>query len=105
MSNWVKPQTTRRYLHPPRAERMFTLWPEGKIIFGENIYQDIIGGSGAPTYLNLSSSGIWLVHTKYGRKFDFRKTTNVIRPDGVPIHGIVNRFGGIKMEMVSDNTS
>ena len=73
MSNWVKPQTTRRYLHPPRAERMFTLWPEGKIIFGENIYQDIIGGSGAPTYLNLVSSGLWLVHSKYGRKFDFRK--------------------------------
>ena len=99
MENWVKPRTTRRYLHPPRAERMFTLWPEGKIIFGENIYQDIIGGSGAPTYLNLTSSGIWLVHSKYGRKFDFRKTENVIRPDGVPVHGIVNRFGGFKMEL------
>lgn len=99
MTNWVKPQTTRRYLHPPRSERMFTLWPEGKIIFGENIYQDIIGGSGAPTYLNLVSSGIWLVHTKYGRKFDFRKSKNVMQPDGAPIHGIVNRFGGIKMEM------
>ena len=99
MENWVKPRTTRRYLHPPRAERMFTLWPEGKIIFGENIYQDIIGGSGAPTYLNLTSSGIWLVHSKYGRKFDFRKTENVIRPDGVPVHGIVNRFGGFKTEL------
>ena len=99
MEKWVKPQTTRRYLHPPRAERMFTLWPEGKIIFGENIYQDIIGGSGAPTYLNLVSSGIWLVHSKYGRKFDFRKTENTLRPDGAPIHGIVNRFGGFKMEL------
>lgn len=99
MSDWVRPQTTRRYLHPPRAERMFTLWPEGKIIFGENIYQDIIGGSGAPTYLNLVSSGIWLVHTKYGRKFDFRRSENTIQPDGTPIHGIVNRFGDIKVEM------
>ena len=99
MNNWVKPQTTRRYLHPPRAERMFTLWPEGKIIFGENIYQDIVGGSGAPTYLNLVSSGIWLVHTKYGRKFDFRKSKNVMQPDGAPVHGIVNRFGDIRVEL------
>jgi hypothetical protein len=99
MEKWVKPQTTRRYLHPPRAERMFTLWPEGKIIFGENIYQDIIGGSGSPTYLNLVSSGLWLIHSKYGRKFDFRKTENIIQTDGAPIHGIVNRFGGFKMEL------
>lgn len=99
MERWIRPVTTRRYLQPPRAERMFTLWAEGKIIFGENIYQKIVGGDGASTYPNLVSSGIWPVHTKYARKFDFRKTENIITPDGVPVHGWVNRFGGFKMEM------
>ena len=33
---WQKPKTTRMYLHPPMAERMFTMWREGKIVFGEN---------------------------------------------------------------------
>ena len=29
-----RPKTTKRYVHPPYSERMFTLWAEGKIIFG-----------------------------------------------------------------------
>ena len=32
---WQRPKTTRRYLHPPKSERMYTLWREGKIIFSE----------------------------------------------------------------------
>ncbi len=35
-TEWLRPRTTRRYLHPPAADRMFTLWTEGKVLFGEN---------------------------------------------------------------------
>ncbi len=34
-TGWVRQKTTRRGLHPTRSERMFTLWLEGKIIFGD----------------------------------------------------------------------
>ena len=34
-ASWLRPKTTRRYLHPPKAERMYTLWAEGKLILGE----------------------------------------------------------------------
>ena len=34
-SKWLRAKTTRRYIHCPKAERMFTIWAEGKILFGE----------------------------------------------------------------------
>ena len=35
-SSWLQPRTTRRYLHPPMADCMYTFWNDGKIMRGEN---------------------------------------------------------------------
>jgi len=91
---WLRPRTTRRYLHPPKSERMFTLWAEGKIIFGQ---VDVC--SSFSDYPKLNCSGIWLVHTKYARPFDFRKTENYQATHDVPIHGIRNTFGGFAVDL------
>ena len=51
--DWQRPKTTRRYLHPPKAERMFTLWREGKIIFGE------VESPVNKPYGDIISQGVW----------------------------------------------
>ncbi len=93
-SEWLRPKTTRRYLHPPKSERMFTLWKEGKIIFGE-----VEKGVDWRSYPELDCSGIWLVHTKYARPFDFHKTVDSLPENGTPIHKISNGFGGFSVDM------
>ena len=32
---WGKPFTNKRYLHPPMAEQIVTMWPSSMILFGE----------------------------------------------------------------------
>ena len=53
---WQRPKTTRRYLHPPKSERMYTLWREGKIIFARS---DLAVRN---EYFDLVSAGMWLLH-------------------------------------------
>ncbi len=91
---WERPRTTRRYLHPPRSERMFTLWGEGKIIFGENDK-----GVDAASYPEIESAGIWLFYSRFVKKFDFRRVKNILPEDGTPIHAIEHNLGGIRMQM------
>lgn len=55
----TRPRPTRRYLHPPRSERMFTLWAEGKIVFGENMR-----GRDHTSYGELDATVVVPVHTK-----------------------------------------
>ena len=66
---WERPQTTRRYLHPPKAERMFTLWREGKLIYGD---VEHVTDNDGKHYHELTCSGIWLTYSKYAQMFDFR---------------------------------
>ena len=54
--SWLRPKTTRRYLHPPKAERLYTLWAEGKLILGE-VNRCIDWRS----YRWLDCHGLWLV--------------------------------------------
>ena len=37
MKEWQSPNTTRTYLHPPKSERIITLWREGKLL-QSNLY-------------------------------------------------------------------
>ena len=39
-ASWQRPRTTRRYLQPPLAQNMFTLWNDGKIICGDVAHQN-----------------------------------------------------------------
>ena len=85
-SAWLRPKTTRRYIHPPKAERMYTIWAEGKIIFGE-IIQCIDWRS----YRTLECSGLWLVHGDKDEQFDFHSAENRLPENGTPFHGLTHR--------------
>ena len=91
---WLRPKTTRRYLHPPKAERMFTLWREGKIILG-----DVVRGIDHRSYAELDCAGIWLVHTRRARSFDMRRAESSLCENGAPIHSLTNSFGGFTVDM------
>ena len=90
---WQKPKTTRRYLHPPKAERMFTLWREGKIIFGE------VEAPINKPYGEILSQGVWF--TLNGEQMDFHLVENLKRDDGIPVHGLRFASNGIELEIES----
>lgn len=92
-SKWQRPITTRRYIHPPKSERLYTLWLEGKIIFGE------LEHAICSQYNSLISSGIWFVHGKNAESFDFHNSKNIIHPEGIPIHAIKNKLGDLDIEI------
>ena len=96
-TTWQRVKTNKRYLHPPKSERLFTIWPEGKIIMGENQYprdtETLIIND------NIPCSGIWAVHTRHFRVFDYKKAKLRVPEDGTPIHGVTATFGGLEMDM------
>ncbi len=92
--NWERAKTTCRYLHPPKAERMFTLWREGKIIMGE-----VVRGKDFCDYLDLDCSGIWLVGTKHVRAFDPRAAKLGMQQDGTPLHSIMLQSAGFDITL------
>ena len=89
--NWQRARTTRLYIQPPKSERFFTLWREGKICFGEN-------ENPITDYLAQISSAIWFVDGD-GEQLDFRQAEYVMHPDGIPVHGLVNRVGPLQVEL------
>lgn len=98
-TGWPKQKTTRRCLHPTKSERMFTLWLEGKIIFG-----DIDDGSdvedkknGHEYHENLISCGLWMVHGESKEIFPFKEAKNTITEDGTPIHGLIYNINGVEI--------
>ena len=93
-ADWLRPKTVCRYIHPPMAERMYTLWPEGKIILGiNNTYIDFVG------YRKLECSGLWLVHGENDEPFDFRCAKNTVPTDGTPIHGLSFQKNGFHIHL------
>jgi len=95
VKEWQRAKTTRRYIHSPKAERIFTLWAEGKMIFGE---VEVNPGPTEKSYEEVLCHGIWFV---YGDncQADFKKVRNFITEDGVPVHAIENDFGKIKVHI------
>lgn len=97
MSNkWQRFKTTRMYIHPPKAERIFTLWREGKIMMGE------IETPINQPYENVHAAGIWFVDEN-GERADFAKSRYIVREDGIPAHTLVFYLGGLEctLECVS----
>ena len=90
MKQWQRPKTTRRYIHPPMAERMFTMWREGKIVFGEN---ELAVRS---QYYDLISSGMWFLDGE-GNPFDFHDARLFQREDGIPVHGLGFKLGEVDL--------
>jgi len=89
--NWQRPCTTRLYIHPPKAERFFTLWREGKLCFGE-VETPITD------YKIQTSSAFWFVDGD-GEQLDFRKAQYIMQPDGIPVHGLTNNVGDLNVRL------
>ena len=84
-----RPKTTRRYVHPPYSERMFTLWAEGKVIFGEHDFDlETTNIMEHRIHYRMMSCAMWPVFGTDLVPFDFRSVQNVITEDGTPIHGV-----------------
>lgn len=86
---WQRARTTRVYIHPPKSERMFTMWREGKFCFGEN-------DNPITDYMAQISSAIWFVDGD-GDQLDFRSSEYVMHPDGIPVHGLVNSIDSLEI--------
>ena len=88
--NWQRPRTTRLYIQPPKSERFFTLWREGKFCLGE-IETPITD------YLAQTSSALWFVDGD-GEQLDFRNAEYVMQPNGIPVHGLRNSVGDLDVQ-------
>lgn len=89
--SWQRPRTTRRYLHPPLTERMFTLWREGKLVMGE---VDRNTSDSHKHYHEHMATVLLFVHSKFAQMFDFRNSECTKQQDGTPIHGLSLWSGG-----------
>ncbi|MBR4653295.1 MAG: acetylxylan esterase [Kiritimatiellae bacterium] len=95
-AGWERPRTTRRYLHPPFAERMFVLWNDAKISFAE------VGHSKdwrKRHYFTEESDACWFFHGDGGALFDFKAAKNIVPADGTPVHGLEWDLAGVKVRL------
>ncbi len=93
---WGKPFTFKRYIHPPLAENLVTMWPSSMILFGETL-----GGKDSHVMLNgrghmsaLPSTGV--IFTINGNFLPWTKVKYSTRKDGLPLHSISHLVDGIK---------
>ena len=96
LGSWERPRTTRRYLHPPLAECMFTLWNDGKIMRGENVHRH---DWKVDYWKDLTSDVLWVLHGTDDRPFDFKAAENLLPRDGTPFHGLSWRTDGMRVRM------
>lgn len=88
---WERPFTAKRYLHPPCAENIATMWPDFKVMLG-----DVEEG----TKKHISGAFRLLVG-EAADEIPFEKTGYLVREDGAPIHGIVYNFDDYRLHMES----
>ena len=102
-ATWQRVKTTKRYLHGPLSERLFTLWAEGKIVFGEeNLNGFPIGAgyeAGKPYYRALESCIVWLLLGEEAKMPDFKNVKHITTADGMPFHGVEYDLGDVKVRM------
>lgn len=92
---WQRPRTTRRYLHPPLAESMFTLFNDGKILYGQVLHHH----DWSDSYYHLKSDVLWLMHGEKDEPFDFRTAVNRLPEDGAPFHGLTWKKSGFNVSL------
>lgn len=77
-TSWQRPFTAKRYLHPPFAENLITMWQDFRIVLGD------IEEKGWGFY----SSAFRLLTGSELEPPDFEKTRCYTRDDGVPVHSM-----------------
>ena len=65
---------------------MYTIWREGKIMFGENVV------AVRSEYFDIISAGIWFLDGEL-IPFDFHEASYVSREDGIPVQGLSMKLG------------
>ena len=94
---WLRPKTTRRYLHGPFSERLLTFWREGKIAFGEVEHRD----DWSLSYWGLRAHAAWLVHGDLDEAFDFRTAELNVTESGDPDHVQKWHVGDLEVELAA----
>ena len=99
-AEFLRPQTTRRYLQPPLSERVSVFFREGKITFGENIHSD--DWKSVSYYAGKQPAhGVWLVYGSGDWSFDFNRATLNRDPEGVPVHSQTWRKGDLAVDFAA----
>ena len=75
-SAWLRPFTSKRYLHPPFSEYLYTLWADFKLLCG--VVEEKTCG--------YRSCAVKLLLGEKPEALDFRKSEAVGREDGLPLH-------------------
>ncbi|MBQ8879511.1 MAG: hypothetical protein IJY69_01560 [Clostridia bacterium] len=89
---WQRFKTTRLYLHPPKSERIITLWRDGKIMLGE------VEAPITKPYKDISAAGLWFIDGE-GRPADFKESEFSVRDDGIPVHMWLTTLGDLSVEL------
>lgn len=88
---WRSPFTNKRYLHPPFAENIVTMWPECRVILGD-VVEKTCG------YI---SSGFRILTGENLESPDFTRVQYEVRGDGAPIHALSQNMGTYALRMES----
>lgn len=80
---WQRPITTKRYLHPPFAEEMATMWVQNMWLLGD-IYEN--------NDLNYPAAAAWLLHGEE-EVFPYKEVVYDVREDGAPVHALSYDMG------------
>lgn len=117
---WGKPFTNKRYIHPPFAENIVTMWPNSMVLIGE-VTDDLpqnfrleVEGVGKGFATELPSAGVVFtlkresdilfrlrkasIYNDYTWSHDFmpaKETKYKTRKDGVPIHSFEKKMDSV----------
>ena len=95
-ASWEPPRTTRRYVHPPMAERMCVLFNDAKLMLSEVRHEH---NWTTRDYNREVGNVLWFFQGKDDRLFDFKKAENLLPDDGVPLHGLRWREDGVAVTL------
>lgn len=79
---WLRPRTSRVYLHPPLAQRLVLMWPELKIT------NSMLLDNG--THVSQPGAGLIVLHGEDMQAFDFKKTRFAPVQAGFPFYRVEN---------------
>ncbi len=94
---WQRPFTIQRYINPPLAEDLITMFADGKIMFKE---VDCYSSS-----FRSNASGVKVLLGENYEEIDFKKIKYNVDKEGVPVHSFNYKFNGIDIlyEAFCDN--
>ena len=88
---WKKPFTSKRYVHPPFSENMFTMWPDMMLICG-----DVVEAT-----RGYRSAGLRLLYGDEPEAPLYSEVKYETREDGAPVHRIHQMCGECAVTMES----